>query len=119
TLEAQQELLRIASESLRGVRAVKASTGERETAARFHLKNKDAMHQEMRAAGFVDTRLLNFPQPLYPSGWWSATQALKNPGQQPRYAEIDSAALESRYFTADICRAAQALPPFVAEALAS
>jgi len=48
TLEAQQELLRIASESLRGVRAVKANTGERETAARFHQKNKDAVRQEMR-----------------------------------------------------------------------
>jgi len=48
SLAAQEELLRIASESLRGVRAVKANTGERTTAARFHRKNKQVVQQELR-----------------------------------------------------------------------
>lgn len=48
SLQAQEDLLRIASESLRGIRAVKANTGERETAARFHEKNKRAVQQELR-----------------------------------------------------------------------
>ena len=33
------------------------------------------MHQAMRQAGFSQTRTLFFPQPCYPSGWWSATMA--------------------------------------------
>jgi len=27
------------------------------------------MHHFMRDAGFAQTRLLHFPQPIYPSGW--------------------------------------------------
>ena len=48
SLAAQEDLLRIASESLRGVRAVKASTGERTAAARFHHRNKQVVMQELR-----------------------------------------------------------------------
>jgi len=48
SLAAQEDLLRIASESLRGIRAVKASTGERQTAARFHQHNKMVVRQELR-----------------------------------------------------------------------
>jgi ABC-type multidrug transport system fused ATPase/permease subunit len=48
SLVAQEELLRIASESLRGLHAVKANTGERQTAARFHQKNKQVIQQELR-----------------------------------------------------------------------
>jgi spermidine synthase len=83
----------------------------------LHLSIVKAMHDEMRAAGFADTRLLNFPQPLYPSGWWSSTHALKNPAQTPRYGDVDVNALETLYYTADIHRGALAMPPFVAKAL--
>ncbi|MGI9014761.1 MAG: ABC transporter ATP-binding protein [Phycisphaerales bacterium] len=48
SLEAQEELLRIASETLRGIRAVKANTAERESAAHFHQKNKMVVQQELR-----------------------------------------------------------------------
>lgn len=84
----------------------------------LHLSIVKAMHEEMRAAGFADTRLLNFPQPLYPSGWWSSTHALKNAEQTPRYAAVDETVLKTQYYTADIHRGALALPPFIAEALA-
>jgi len=48
SLAAQEELLRIASESLRGLHAVKANTGERQASARFHQKNKQVIEQELR-----------------------------------------------------------------------
>lgn len=83
----------------------------------LHLPVVAAMHHEMRAAGFADTRLLNFPQPLYPSGWWSATHAFKNPAQQPRLADVNAAALGTQYYTAETHQGGMALPPFVAAAL--
>ncbi|MDX1496277.1 MAG: polyamine aminopropyltransferase [Salinisphaeraceae bacterium] len=83
----------------------------------LHLPIVVEMHKEMQAAGFADTRLLNFPQPLYPSGWWSATQAVKDPAQAVRFEAIDPEALKSQYYTAETHRAALALPPFVEAAL--
>ncbi|MGB1580780.1 MAG: polyamine aminopropyltransferase, partial [Nevskiales bacterium] len=71
----------------------------------LHLPILVAMHQEMQAAGFADTRLLNFPQPLYPSGWWSATQAVKDAQQVVRFEAVDAQALNNQYYTADIHRA--------------
>jgi len=35
------------------------------------------MHACMRKAGFAATELIHFPQPCYPTGWWSATIASK------------------------------------------
>ena len=40
SLQAQEELLRIAGESLQGLRAVEANTGERDSLRRFHHVNK-------------------------------------------------------------------------------
>lgn len=85
----------------------------------LHLEILVAMHAEMRAAGFEETRLVNFPQPIYPSGWWSGTMALKNPALEPRLADVDLAKLKTRYYDADIHRGALAIPPFVREALDS
>jgi spermidine synthase len=41
----------------------------------YHMRILTEMHGAMRSAGFTDTRTLFFPQPIYPSGWWSATMA--------------------------------------------
>lgn len=77
-----------------------------------------AMHQAMREAGFKQTYVLSFPQPLYPSGYWSASLAGKSAlPLKPRLAEIDAAVLRTRYYNAAIHQAAFALPPFVAEAV--
>jgi spermidine synthase len=72
----------------------------------------------MTAAGFAATRTLLFPQPVYPSGWWSATLAGKSNGLDAFRAE-DAAALpfETQYYNADIHRAAFALPQFMRRAL--
>jgi len=41
----------------------------------LHLELIREMHGAMRDAGFAQTHLIHFPQPIYPSGWWSASFA--------------------------------------------
>ncbi|MDN5875043.1 MAG: polyamine aminopropyltransferase, partial [Sinobacteraceae bacterium] len=43
----------------------------------LHLDLIAEMAGYMREAGFAATRLLHFPQPIYPSGWWCALHARK------------------------------------------
>jgi spermidine synthase len=76
------------------------------------------MRAEMGKAGFDSFQTLPFPQPCYPSGWWSCTLARKD-GRGFDFREADAAAkaFRTKYYSADIHRAAQVLPPFVAEAL--
>ncbi len=83
----------------------------------LHMPILKAMHEEMRAAGFSETRLVNFPQPLYPSGWWSSTMALKDSSLEPRFEEIDGTELDTLYYNADTHFGALAVPPFVSAAL--
>jgi spermidine synthase len=53
----------------------------------------------MKEAGFDDIRTLGFPQPCYPSGWWSATQARKGGQIEPVDAERFAASgIKTRYF---------------------
>ncbi|MCD9032515.1 polyamine aminopropyltransferase [Luteimonas sp. Y-2-2-4F] len=75
------------------------------------------MRGEMRAAGFAAFQTLPFPQPCYPTGWWSCTLARKAGGFDFRDADARAKAFETRYYSADVHRGAQALPPFVAAAL--
>jgi len=85
----------------------------------LHLETIIApLHRAMRAAGFADTRTLHFPQPVYPSGWWSATLA-RNGGALDAFREGDARArpFSTRYYGPEVHRAALALPPFMAEAL--
>jgi spermidine synthase len=79
-----------------------------------------AMRVEMGKAGFASFQTLPFPQPCYPTGWWSCTMAKKAAGAEFGFREADARAkpFTSKYYTADIHKGAQALPPFVAEALA-
>jgi ABC-type multidrug transport system fused ATPase/permease subunit len=48
SLEAQEGLLRLATESLQGLRAVKASTAEAEAGRRFDAVNSDVVRHELR-----------------------------------------------------------------------
>ena len=75
---------------------------------------------EMTKAGFADFQTLPFPQPCYPTGWWSVTMARKQAGEAWNFREADARGkgFDTLYYTADIHRGAQALPPFVARALA-
>ncbi|TAN08831.1 MAG: polyamine aminopropyltransferase [Rhodanobacteraceae bacterium] len=78
-----------------------------------------SMQREMRAAGFTTTRTLPFPQPCYPTGWWSTTLARKG-GDLTRFREHDAAdkPFQTRYYNVDIHRAALAQPEFMRTALA-
>jgi spermidine synthase len=73
----------------------------------------------MRAAGFRDVRTLFFPQPIYPSGWWSATMACKDAAIEGfRSKAADNRPFETLYYNAEIHRAALAQPEFFRRAMA-
>ena len=77
-----------------------------------------SMHTAMREVGFSTTRTLPFPQPCYPTGWWSCTLARKG-GVLDAFREHDASAkpFATRYYNAGIHRAALAQPEFMREAL--
>jgi spermidine synthase len=77
-----------------------------------------SMHKAMREVGFSTTRTLPFPQPCYPTGWWSCTLARKDGGLDV-FREHDAAAkpFATRYYNADVHRAALAQPEFMRRAL--
>jgi len=76
-----------------------------------------AMRGEMRKAGFSSFQTLPFPQPCYPTGWWSCTLARKAGGFDFRAGDARAKAFDSKYYSADVHAGAMALPPFVAAAL--
>ena len=77
----------------------------------------NAMRDEMRKAGFTTFATLPFPQPCYPTGWWSCTLARKSEGFGFRESDAQAATFARRYYSADIHRGALTLPPFVSAAL--
>ena len=73
------------------------------------------IRHDMVSAGFAGTRTLQFPQPVYPGGWWSATMAMSlSAWPEPRYAEMAKTA-GMRYFNRAIFDASLALPAFMTE----
>ncbi len=83
----------------------------------YHLQLLTEMHQAMRAAGFNNTLTGHFPQPIYPSGWWSCTMACKATGfDQFRAADISSRPFETVYYNEAMHRAAMAQPEFCRKA---
>ena len=85
----------------------------------LHIELIAEMHRFMRDAGFAQTRLLHFPQPIYPSGWWSASVAQKTAGAlAQRLDEAAIAALGTKFYNAETHQAAFATPNFVKQALA-
>ena len=84
----------------------------------FHMDIIMPMRRAMRAAGFNNTRTLFFPQPCYPSGWWTATMAGKQAGaDQYREAAAQNKEFETRYYNAAIHRAALTPPEFFKRAV--
>ena len=86
----------------------------------LHLELIAEMHHHMRAVGFAQTRLLHFPQTIYPSGWWSGSIAQKTAGPlAERLDEPAIDALDTQFYNVDTHRAAFALPTFVKKRLAA
>ena len=84
----------------------------------FHPHILHPMRKAMKAAGFQEIKTLFFPQPVYPSGWWSGTVAAKTAIGQPREADILNQPFATHYYNLDIHRAAFAAPNFFLETVA-
>ena len=71
------------------------------------------MHLAMQAANFKKTKTLFFPQPVYPTGWWSATMAAKNEITFSRELECKNLSFNTKYYNYDIHLASFATPSFL------
>ncbi|WP_395680295.1 polyamine aminopropyltransferase [Dokdonella sp.] len=83
-----------------------------------HLDLIKTMRSAMRVADFQSVKTLTFPQPLYPTGWWSCTMARKGAdlsGFRERGASTKQ--FDTRYYNVDMHKAALALPEFMRDAL--
>jgi len=78
------------------------------------------MRNAMREAGFRSFQLLPFPQPCYPTGYWSCLIASKMACALSVFRKMDATAkpFATNYYTAEVHQGALALPPFVQKALA-
>jgi spermidine synthase len=79
----------------------------------IHLDVQQRMYRHLSGAGFDPIRTLFFPQPIYPTGWWSATLGAKG-NDLTAFRKTDVAALgaQTRYYNAAIHRAAFVEPEF-------
>ena len=71
------------------------------------------MKNEMLAAKFKQTKTLFFPQPVYPTGWWSATMAAKNDIHLVRDRDAKHLSFNTQYYNYDTHLAAFAMPNFL------
>jgi spermidine synthase len=86
----------------------------------LHLDILRRMVSDMRVAGFADVKSLFFPQCVYPSGWWSATMARKGEAISDfRIEAVERRPFATRYYNADIHRAALAQPEFFRREIAA
>jgi len=86
----------------------------------LHMDILRRLYRDMHGAGFADVKTLFFPQPVYPSGWWTATMARKD---QPIAGFREEAAAQPgfalRYYNAEVHRAALAQPEFFRRQIAA
>jgi spermidine synthase len=79
----------------------------------LHMDILRRMYADMRGAGFADVKTLFFPQAVYPSGWWSATMSRKGEAIGGfREESVQRRTFATRYYNAEIHRAALAQPEF-------
>jgi len=75
----------------------------------LHQHLISGIRQNMGKAGFETIRTLGFPQPCYPSGWWSCTQGRKHgllaPPEADRFA---ASGITTRYYNPEVHRGALA-----------
>lgn len=76
------------------------------------------IHRDMKKAGLTHVKTLPFPQPVYPTGWWSCTMGSKdNLLHYFREEEAASRPFVTRYYNEAIHHAALAQPEFMKAAL--
>ena len=85
-----------------------------------HLDLIRSMRAAMRRAGFGACATLPFPQPSYPTGWWSCTLARKGTDDFAGFRAADATArpFTTRYYNAGVHRAALSAPEFLVQAFA-
>ncbi len=77
----------------------------------YHKPLIQKMRANMHAAQFKSLHTLQFPQPCYPSGWWSATMASKHTNLPTfRQKDIERKSFATRYYNAAIHAGALAVP---------
>lgn len=82
-----------------------------------HTELLVSMHEAMREAGFENTKASQFYQPVYPSGWWTATLAGQKDLLDFRVNDAINKEFTTRYYNAELHRASFALPNFVIDVL--
>jgi spermidine synthase len=83
-----------------------------------HLGLIKSIRHHLANAGFDSLHTAPFPQPCYPTGWWSCTLAGKG-AELTRFREGDAEnkPFPTRWYNAAIHRGALAQPEFMREAL--
>ncbi|OGT22066.1 MAG: spermidine synthase [Gammaproteobacteria bacterium RBG_16_57_12] len=80
----------------------------------YHMKLLNDVRLAMKSAGFTGVHTLTFPQPIYPSGWWTATIATRSGAiTGGREQDILKKPFETVYYNLDMHRAALAQPEFM------
>ena len=80
----------------------------------IHLPLLNDMRQAMKDAGFAELQTLQFPQMVYPSGWWTCTMARKDEHFSGfRREAATNPGFATEYYNADIHQASLALPNFM------
>ncbi len=75
-------------------------------------------HQDMKAAGFSKVQTLPFPQPVYPTGWWSCTMAsVSTDTGQFRQSDSQAKSFTTEYYNDAVHQGALAQPEFMKRTL--
>ena len=84
----------------------------------IHMPLIKAMNHAMQEAGFTQTKVVPFPQPIYPTGFWSATLAGKHVNLDDFQIEAaKNKSFNTRYYNAGLHQGALATPSFILDAL--
>ena len=76
------------------------------------------MHVKMKKIGFENAHTLQFPQPCYPTGWWTATLAVKNGSLDSfRKDDVANKNFATQYYNEHIHKAAFVQPELMKSAL--
>lgn len=87
-----------------------------QSASPFEMATVKSLADELRAAGFNDQHILNFPQPSFYLGWRSILLATKKTGfKRIREKAIFSKSFKTYYYNLDTHKAALVLPEFMRE----
>jgi len=75
-------------------------------------------HKEMRQSGFTQIKTLPFPQPVYPTGWWSCTMASQQTNLNTfRENDVRDRGFETLYYNNGIHKGSLEMPEFMRKAL--